>query len=248
VPVLAGFTDERALRAVPPAVNLFLVIALVAQLLWHSAQPAPVARAEALPPAPDVTTLRAASFGAPIAAAQMLMLYLQAYDNQPGISIPFRDLDYQRVTTWLEAALHLDPHSGYPLMMASQLYGQVADAGKQRAMCEFVHARFLEAPNARWRWLAHCAIMAKHRLKDPALALRYASDITSHAGAASNWARQMRIFILEDMGETTSAKVLLGGLLATGEITDPSELHFLTERLESLENVRNPSPSSNSRQ
>lgn len=233
----AGLTDERALQAVPPVVGLLLAAALALQLLWHGVQPPPRARAEALPPAPDVASLRAASFGEPVAAAQLLLLYLQAFDNQPGISIPFRDLDYARVTGWLAAALRLDPRSGYPLMMASQLYGQVPDAGKQRAMCDFVHARFLESPDARWRWLAHCAIMAKHRLQDSALALRYASDITARAGGASGWARQMRIFILEDMGETERAKVLLGGLLATGEIADPSELHFLTERLQVLENA-----------
>jgi len=245
---LTGLTDERTLRAVPPAVAAFFAIMFTLQLFMHSLQPAPLARASALPPAPGITGLRAASFGEPVAAAQMLLLYLQAFDNQPGISIPFRDLDYDRVTAWLDAALRLDPHSTYALMMASQLYGQVPDAGKQRAMCEFVHSRFVEAPDARWRWLAHCAIMAKHRLKDPALALRYAADITRRAGSASGWARQMQIFILEDMGETASAKVLLGGLLATGEVTDQSELNFLTERLQNLENAGKPSAATKSRQ
>lgn len=244
---LAGFTDERSLRAVPPAVAALFAVAFALQLFWHSLQPAPAARAAALPPAPEITGLRAASFGEPVATAQMLLLYLQAFDNQPGISIPFRDLDYDRVTAWLDTALRLDPHSGYPLMMASQLYGQVPDTGKQRAMCEFVHARFIEAPDERWRWLAHCAIMAKHRLRDQPLALRYAADITRYAGRASGWARQMQIFILEDMGETDSAKVLLGGLLANGEVTDPSELHFLTERLQNLESAGKPSVTSKSR-
>ena len=241
---LTGFTDERKLRAVPPAVAALLVVAFALQLFWHGLQPVPAARAEALPPAPDITGLRAASFGEPVAAAQMLLLYLQAFDNQPGISIPFKDLDYDRVAAWLDAALHLDPHSGYALMMASQLYGQVPDTVKQRAMCDFVHARFIEAPDQRWRWLAHCAIMAKHRLKDQPLALRYAADITRRAGSASGWARQMQIFILEDMGESDSAKVLLGGLLATGEVTDPSELNFLTERLHALESAGKPSATS----
>lgn len=245
---LRGLTDERALRAVPPLVGALLIVALALQLFWHSLQPTPAARAAALPPAPEIAGLRAASFGEPITAAQMLLLYLQAFDNQPGISIPFRDLDYDRVAAWLDAALRLDPHSGYPLMMASQLYAQVPDAGKQRAMCEFVHARFIDAPDERWRWLAHCAIMAKHRLKDQALALRYAADITRRAGRASGWARQMQIFILEDMGETDSAKVLLGGLLATGEVTDASELHFLTERLKTLESAGKPSAASKSQQ
>lgn len=245
---LTGLTDERTLRAVPPAVAVFFAIMFALQLFLHSLQPAPLARASALPPAPGITGLRAASFGEPVATAQMLLLYLQAFDNQPGISIPFRDLDYDRVAAWLDAALRFDPQSAYALMMASQLYAQVPDAGKQRAMCEFVHSRFVEAPDARWRWLAHCAIMAKHRLQDPALALRYAADITRRAGRASGWARQMQIFILEDMGETASAKVLLGGLLANGEVTDPGELHFLTERLQSLENAGKPSAASKSRQ
>jgi len=244
---LTGLTDERALRAVPPFVGALLAATIALQLFWHSLQPAPTARAAALPPAPEIAGLRAASFGEPVATTQMLLLYLQAFDNQPGISIPFRELDYNRVAGWLAAALRLDPRSSYPLMMASQLYGQVLDTGKQRAMCDFVRARFLEAPDARWRWLAHCAIMAKHRLKDSALALRYAADITRHAGSASGWARQMQIFILEDMGETESAKVLLGGLLASGEVTDPSELNFLTERLQALENAGKPSAESKSR-
>jgi len=34
----------------------------------------------------------------------------------------------------------------------------------------------------------------------------------------------MRIFILEDMGELESATVLLGGLLASGEVADPREI------------------------
>lgn len=241
-------SEERSLRAVPVAVPLLLAAALALQIFAHGRQAPPLARAEALSPAPAAGILRAASFGEPIVAAQLSVLHLQAFDNQPGISIPFKALDYDRVMSWLETALQLDPRSGYPLMMASQLYGQVSDATKQRAMCEFVQARFLEAPDLRWRWLAHCAIMAKHRLQDRPLALRYATDITHHAGAASGWARQMRIFILEDMGETGSAKVLLGGLLATGEVTDPSELHFLTERLQALEKAEKSAGTSKNRQ
>jgi len=229
------------------AVPLLLACTLTLQVFWQSLQAPPVARADALPPAPPATIIRAASFGEPVAAAQLMLLQLQAFDNQPGISIPFADLDYGRVLGWLGAALALDPHSSYPLMMASQLYGQVPDEKKQRLMCEFVHARFLEAPDARWRWLAHCAIMAKHRLQDRELALRYAAEITVHAGAASSWARQMRIFILEEMGEIGSAKVLLGGLLATGEVTDPSELNFLTERLQSMETVEKQSGTTKTR-
>jgi hypothetical protein len=185
--------------------------------------------------------------GEPIALAQLLTLYLQAFDNQPGVSIPFLELDYARVVAWLGTILELDPVGQYPLLMASQVYSQVPDAARQRRMCEFVRQQFDRDPDRRWRWLAHCAIMAKHRLGDSQLALSYADAIARSAQRASNWARQMRIFMLEDLGELESAKVLLGGLLASGEVTEPKEIHFLMERLKALETAGKASPLPESR-
>ena len=226
---------ERPIRQVPRPVLSLLVLALSLQVTWQALQAPPVARADALSAPPAPATLRAVALGEPIALAQLMTLYLQAFDNQPGISIPFLQLDYGRVTQWLAAILELDPVGQYPLLMASQLYGQVPDEAKQRQMCDFVYRQFERDPERRWRWLAHCAIIVKHRLKDPRLALVYAEAITRQARRASNWARQMRIFILEDLGEREAATVLLGGLLASGEVTEPREAHFLMERLKTLQ-------------
>ena len=239
---------ERPIAAVPSWVLALLFVAFCAQVTWQALQPKPNARAEALGAPASPAVLRALALGEPIALAQLLTLYLQAFDNQPGVSIPFRELDYERVVSWLEAILALDPIGQYPLLMASQIYGQVTDEPKQRYMCAFVRQQFDHDPNRRWRWLAHCAIMAKHRLRDGRLALSYADAISRDARLASNWARQMRIFILEDLGELEAATVLLGGLLASGEVSDPKELHFLTEKLGQLKGDGKSSPPSKSRQ
>jgi hypothetical protein len=45
----------------------------------------------------------------------------------------------------------------------------------------------------------------------------------------------MHIFVLEDLGEYETAKILLGGLLASGAITDSHEARFLTQRLNALQ-------------
>ncbi len=229
--------DERPLAAVPRVVFAALTAALVLQIAWQSAQPKPVARAEALDAPPAVAALRIASLAEPVALAQLTTLYLQAFDNQPGISIPFRELDYPRVIEWLAAILELDPVGQYPLLMASQLYAQVPDQARTRLMFEFVYAQFLRDPNRRWRWLAHAAILAKHRLKDQALALHYAREIARLAPDAPGWARQMHIFVLEDLGEVDSAKILLGALLSSGEVRDEHELRFLADRLDALQNA-----------
>jgi len=238
---------ERQLAAVPRWVLALLAAAFCLQVAWQALQPAPNASAEALSEPAQPALLRAAALGEPIALAQFLTLYLQAFDNQPGVSIPFLALDYARVEAWLGAILALDPVGQYPLLLAAQVYAQVPDAARQRAMCDFVHRQFQADPDRRWRWLAHCAIVAKHRLGDARLALTYADAIARDARLASGWARQMRIFILEDLGETQAATVLLGGLLATGEVTDPKEIHFLTQKLEQLKAVGKSSPPSESR-
>lgn len=239
---------ERRLTAVPAWVIALLAGTLLLQIGWQAAKTRPAANAAALGAPAALSVLKISSLGEPIALAQLLTLYLQAFDNQPGISIPFKDLEYPRVIRWLEVILGLDPVTEYPLLMASQLYAQVPVTDKQRLMFAFVHRKFLEDPNRRWRWLAHIAILAKHRLDDKPLALSYAEDITRLASAASSWARQMRIFILEDMGETESAKVLLGGLLANGEVTDAAEIRFLSQRLQLLENAEKSSSASKNRQ
>lgn len=240
--------NERPVTAVPRWIIALFAAALIMHAGMRALEPKPTARASALAAPWPAIVWRGVSLNEPIAAAQLLTLHLQAFDNQPGISIPFRALDYARVADWLKLILTLDPVAQYPLLLASQVYGQVSDAAKQRQMCEFVRHEFMASPDARWRWLAHCAIMAKHRLQDMPLALRYAEDITHHARAASSWARQMRIFILEDMGEVESATVLLGGLLAGNEISDAKERHFLTERLQMLRGVENSAKASKPRQ
>ena len=186
---------------------------------------------------PNVPMLRAMSLDEPIALSKMLMLYLQAFDNQPGVSIPFRDLDYNRVEQWLTTILALDPASQYPLLSASRLYGEVPVAAKQRQMLDFVHRAFLQDPNTRWPWLAHGVLIAKHQLKDLPLAASYAKALRDNAtnNDVPHWAQQMDIFIREDMNELESAKVLLGALLQSGQIGDAKEWHFLNEKLKELE-------------
>ena len=104
-------------------------------------------------------------------------------------------------------------------------------------MFELVHRRFLEAPDRRWPWLAHAAVMAKHRLADPELALRYARAVTEHATGphVPAWVRDMSVLIAADMGELEAARVLIGGLLHSGRVRDPHEIRFLVVQLAEVE-------------
>ena len=165
------------------------------------------------------------------------MLYVQAFDYQAGTRVPYRNLDYEHLEAWLARILELDPAGQYPLMSASRLYAEVPDREKQRQMLEFVYREYLKDPNRRWPWLAHATVLAKHQLKDLPLARKYAVALERNTTTleAPMWVRQMEPFILEDMNELEAARVLIGGLLASGQITDRRELALLERRLKRLE-------------
>ena len=229
--------DERPLTAVPAWVWLALAACLALQLAWAGMRQGMSHRAEDLPPPPRLAALRLASLGEPEALARLAMLYLQAYDLRGANDVPYQDLNYQRLVAWLRAILALDPKSEYPLFSAARVYAEVPDSAKVGIMLDFVYREYVKDPNHRWQWVAQAAMVAKHRLHDLPLALRYADAIDRYTTASDVplWAKQMRIFILEDMNELQAAKVILGGLLASGAIKDPAELRFLEHHLEALE-------------
>jgi len=222
---------------VPRWVLALLAVALAAQITWHALRDPRTELVSDLPPAPAPQALRLASFGEAEAGARLTMLYLQSYDYGGANTTPYQKLDYRRLVDWLGAILELDPRSQYPLFAAARVYTETTDLARLRIALAFVYDQFQRDPNRRWPWLAHAALLAKHRLNDLPLARRYAHALQRQTTARDVplWAKQMEIFILEDMNELEAARIMIGGLLQSGTITDPAELRFLKQRLEELE-------------
>jgi hypothetical protein len=219
--------DERPLASLPWWLWLALAAALAVQIGFRALEPAPKLRQSDLPPAPPPSALRLAALGERAATARLAMLYLQAYGK----------VDYRRLIAWLDNILELDPRSQYPLFAAARVCAETPDETRARLMLDFIYHEFFVDPDRRWPWLAHAALLAKHRLKDLALARQYAAalDRQTHAPDVPLWARQMEVFILEDMNELEAARIMLGGLLASGAVQDPAEARFLAARLKALE-------------
>jgi hypothetical protein len=229
--------EERPLASLPWWLWLGLAAALAVQIGFRALQPAPTLREADLPPAPSVSALRLAGLGERAATARLVMLYLQAFDYGAGNVAPYRKLDYRRLVAWLHSALELDPGGQYPLFAAARVYAETADEARARIVLDFIYREFFVDPDRRWPWLAHAALLAKHRLKDLPLARQYAAALEryTHAPDVPLWARQMEVFVLEDMNELQAARIMLGGLLASGAIQDPAEARFLAARLKALE-------------
>lgn len=228
--------NQRSIRRVPFFVTLMLFFSTIAQIAWSIYITHPTTHFTNLPNAPSQTELKLLSLGDTVSSAKLLMLWLQTFEHQGGKFASYRDLDYVQLQQWLTAIITLDPHAEYPLLAASHLYTTVPDKNKQVLMLEFIYTQFWYAPHERWQWLAHAAILAKHRLHDLPLALKYAQAIAQYASPDMPlWAQSMPAFILEEMGELEAARIVLGGLLTRGYIKDPQEINFLNNRLEQLE-------------
>lgn len=229
--------NQRPLAAVPRWVLGLLAVSLSAQIGWKAQMRPGVPEANELPRPPRAEALRIAALGEPATLSRLLMLYLQAFDYHGTNTVPFRRLDYQRLTEWLGSIQALDPRSEYPLFVAARVYAEIPDPQRQRTMLDFIYAQFLLDPNRRWPWAAHAALVAKHQLKDLPLARKFAQGVDRLTTTADVplWAKQMEIFILEDMNELEAARVMLGGLLERGRITDAGERRFLEGRLKELE-------------
>lgn len=223
--------------SVPRHVLSILLLALALQFVWHGTLREDSARAEKLPDPPGPMELRISSLGESIMASRFMILYLQSFDIQPGVIIPYRDMDYGVVLKWLDTSLSLDAHDQYPPFAATYLYSGVKDGKRKRLMLDFIYKAFMKDPNERWPWLARGTLIAKYELHDLPLALEYSEALRKNATGKDvpHWVTQMSIFTMEDMGELQSAKILLGGLLVNGKITDPNEIAFLRRELDRVE-------------
>jgi hypothetical protein len=229
--------SQRPLSGVPGVIMLALGCVVTTQVAFRLLSPASEARASDLSPPPSLQAVRLASFGDPVPVAKALMLYLQAFDYRAGNRMPYQLLDYNKLQDWLSLILALDPAGQYPLMAASRLYADVPQTDKQRQMLDFVYREFFKDPDRRWPWLAQAAALAKHRLHDLPLARTYAAAIQQHATGdrVPLWARQMEAFILEDMNELETARIMIGGFIDQGMVKDPGELRFLEQKLKEIE-------------
>ena len=229
--------EYQPLRVVPFWLWAMLFVALAGQVAFANLiLPPPQARAEALRPPPSDAVLRLFAFGDTPMLARVVMLNLQGYDNQRGVSVPFRQLDYHLLGKWLDGIVALDERADYPHFSAAKIYGVVNDNERRRKMITWVRRQFAHRPDARWEWMAFSTNLAGYTLKDEKLATAMARELrlATTPGAVPVWARQMEIWFLENAGEDATAASMLHRQLLDGEINDELDYKFTYDRLKEM--------------
>lgn len=229
--------EYKPLRLVPPLMWVLTLGTLAAQILFSLyVLPPAEARQQDYEPPPGLSVFRIAALGEPETLAKLLAMRIQAFDNQPGISIPFAELNYDNLGLWLDRIVALDERAEYPHFLMAKIYSAIREPERRYKSVNWVRRQFLRDPNSRWWWMAHTTNYVKHIIQDDALALDMARDLRKHLDPAQvpAWPRQMEAFFLEGHDEFESAATILQNQLEAGEITDPQEFSFLIKRLEGI--------------
>lgn len=223
-------------RVVPRSLLVLLAAAVALQALDGGAwRPEPTALARPLPPAPQQSALLTLLAAGDAALAQRVgLIWLQSFDTQPGVQLALRQLDSERLAGWLDRLHALDAQSDYAVSLASMLYMNWGDARRRELLAPWVEARFLEAPDRRWRFLAYPAVLLRRSEGGAPIALRWARLLREHARQAPSWARQLEAFFQESLGDRAAAAALISLYLQEGLYTDETERRFLEKRLEEL--------------
>jgi hypothetical protein len=179
------------------------------------------------------STYRVASMGSDRLLSYLLAIRLQLHDNQSGKHIRYEQLDYQKLTHWLNEITALNPHSEYSAILASRVYSQTSDKQNMRLMIDFIQASFTREPQLHWRRMTEATILAKHKLGDLSLALSLAEQLTAQPidVVMPQWARDMQFILLGELNEFEAGIAIIVAMLESGSLENADERRFLSVKL-----------------
>ena len=209
----------------PLPLMLAFLFLLGCQLVYHHrAQQQIEATYQQLSRPLSLAGYRGIAMGSEQLLGYLLAIRLQLHDNQAG-----RHFRY----SLLDRIAEISEGTEYPMLLASRVYSSTGDRERLRQVLGFIERRFDDDPQKHWRRLAEACVLAKHKLGDLELALRFAERLALQPASVKmpHWARDFRFLLLADLNELESAIAIIQAMLQTDAINDPDELRFLKEKL-----------------
>ncbi len=213
-------SPELSRRLSIPWSAILLVVFLVAQGLVSRGMAGAGHGQRALPPPVGETALRLQALGDSQFAFRTRALQLQHVGSLDGRLVPYRAYDYDRLTTWMRQLDRLDDEAEIMPTLAAFLFSRFTGANdalghldpverdQMRRLVDYLADHARRRPETKWRWLAQAVHLAHYRVGDRDLALSLAGELAA-LPTVPDWARQMQVFVLSDLGEVDAARTLL---------------------------------------
>lgn len=208
----------------PVFIALFINIAL-----WFWSKDI-YAKWDGVPPPPGKAGALAASLGDASLAYRAFGLMLQNLGDVGRDVTPLKGYNYVLLHDWFMLLHQLDPISDHMPMVAAYYFGGTRVPKDVREVIDYLAVAGEVRVGEKWRWLAHAAYLAQHRLGDTDMALDFAYKLTrmnQEGIEMPQWARQMPAFVLVSKGDNDAARSLMTNMLVTDTTQHPEEVEFM---------------------
>ncbi len=184
---------------------------------------------EGVPPVPSRNSAVMMTLGDSEFSYRFLALILQNLGNTGRDIVPLKNYDYEKLGKWFFLLHELDPASDHIPMIASYYFGGTRVPEDVAVVVNYLKVVGQIPVSEKWRWLAHAAYLARHRMHDLPLALKLAYKLKNLPNSSKfpQWARQMPAFILKEQGEKEAAKHMMENMLVTEKTIHPEEINFM---------------------
>lgn len=180
------------------------------------------------PEVPSARMVNAMAFGDKQFLFRVLCFYLQNAGDSGGRFSSLTKYDYSALEKWFYLLDELDSESNYTAAMAAYYYGVTPKTKDVRHVVSYLRSHTRKNPAKKWRWLAHAAYLAKHRIKDEKLALEIAKELAGlDVSDMPLWTRQMPAFIMADMGDKEAARTIMMVIMGTIPDLPEAEIRFM---------------------
>lgn len=217
-------------------VKIIFLFALCMQMIFSVQLKNTRASIEILPDIPNKTQLKLNSLGDDEFYFRILAFFIQNAGDQFGDFTPLKQYNYSKLKDWFFLLDELNSKSHLVPAIASYYYSQTQNIEDLRYIISYLENHFNYDKNTNWWWLYQAIYIANYKLKDKDLSLRLAMKLAQEKNSNMPlWVKQMPAFILEQMGETQQALIVIENILNDVENISDLELdfmhYFLTQRL-----------------
>jgi len=220
---------RQSLSRVKIALGLIFGLNLV---LWGVSQDI-YARWDGVPPVPTRRGAVMMTLGDAEFSYRFLALALQNLGDVGRDVTPLKDYNYERLGRWFFLLHGLDPVSDHVPLVAAYYFGGTKVPRDAGVVVDYLRVAGAIPIGEKWRWLAHAAYLAQHRMHDLQLALKLAYQLAKmpNSDTMPQWARQMPAFILNERGDGEASRKLMENMLVTEKNAHPQEIGFMKSYL-----------------
>ncbi|PIR33134.1 MAG: hypothetical protein COV36_03260 [Alphaproteobacteria bacterium CG11_big_fil_rev_8_21_14_0_20_44_7] len=218
--------------------KILLVIFLVLQFMFWSSTNQIKPNLSIMPPFPSKEEVAALSFGDDQMYFRILALQLQMMGDTFGRTTPLKDYDYPLLNKWFLLLDTLDWESNFVPSIAAYYFSRTQHPPDVVYVVDYLEKHSMVNPEKKWWWLSQAIYLTNSVLGDKERALKYGRVLRKVKTTIPMWARQMEVFLREDLGENEEAETVMCEIFENAADIPEFEmnfmLYFFEERLKTV--------------